>query len=131
MIYINNIIIYNIIRILTTHLQNVQSISEITDAVHAMDKAIEKVLGIKQVKGKKVKRENLRIRKLRDQMKKLRQFITNMANEIHRRRVRRKATNKETKILAELRVTTKSKLTKTEELLTETEKWIDEQGGKK
>ena len=64
-------------------------------------------------------------------MKKLRQFIANMANEIHRRRVRRKATNKEMKILAELRVTTKSKLTKTEELLTETEKWIDEQGGKK
>ena len=66
---------------------------------------------MKQMKRKEGKGENRRIRRLRDQIKKLGQLMAKLANEIHRKRVRRKPTNKEKTILAELKVTTKSKLT--------------------
>ena len=43
----------------------------------------------------RVRGENRKVRKLKGKMKMLRQYIAKMANEIHQRKIWRKATNKE------------------------------------
>ena len=61
--------------------------------------------------------ENRKIRKLKKQVKESRQMVSLFSNEIHRRKVKRKATNREKRILERLRNTTQNQLTKKEELL--------------
>ena len=64
-------------------------------------------------------------------MKMLRQYIARMANEIHQRKIWRKATNKEKKILENLKRKANSDLSSLRELLASKEKWLDELRSKK
>ena len=73
-----------------------------------MGRAIECKMGVKREKGincqsKKPNGGNRRERKLKEEMKSLRQCISKTSNELHRRKQRRKATNKEKKILKTLK----------------------------
>ena len=64
-------------------------------------------------------------------MKMLRQYIARTANEIHQRKIWRKATNKEKKILENLKIRANSDLSSLRELLAAKEKWSDELRSKK
>ena len=95
-------------RILELHLKRVNTIPVITDQVYAMGRAIECKMGVKREKGincqsKKPNGGNRRERKLKEEMKSLRQCISKTSNELHQRKQRRKATNKEKKILKTLK----------------------------
>ena len=83
--------------ILEDHLKSVDSMAEITDAVYAMAKTIEQLMGMNEGRVQRVRGENRRVRKLNGKMKMLRQYIARAANEIHWRKIWRKATNKEKK----------------------------------
>ena len=94
-------------RILDQHMHEVDTIPEITDKVYVMGRAIERKKGIAQKEKKdKVKQKptngNRRERKLKAQMKELRQRIARANNELYRRRQKRKATKKEKKLLKQL-----------------------------
>ena len=87
-------------RILDQYLHGDENIPEITEKVYAMGKAVAIKTGI-VLKEKKAKEKqkppngNRRQRKLKAEMKKLRQQIARASNEIHRRTEKRKATTKE------------------------------------
>ena len=81
--------------ILEDHLKSVDSMAEITDAVYAMAKTIEQLMGMNEGRVQRVRGENRRVQKLNGKMKMLRQYIARTANEIHQRKIWRKATNKE------------------------------------
>ena len=117
--------------ILEDHLKSVDSIAEITDAVCAMAKTIEQLMGMNEGTVQRVRGENRRVRKLNGKMKILRQYIARAANEIHRRKIWRKATNKEKKILENLKRRANSDLSSLRELLAAKEKWLDELRSKK
>ena len=76
--------------ILKNHLKSVDSMAEITDAVYAMAKAIEQLMGMDEERVQRGRGENRRVRKLKGKMKMLRQCIARTANEIHRRKIWRK-----------------------------------------
>ena len=69
--------------ILEDHLKSVDSMAEITDAVYAMAKTIEQLMGMNEGRVQRVRGENRRMRKLNGKMKMLRQYIARTANEIH------------------------------------------------
>ena len=117
--------------ILENHLKSVESMAEITDAVYAMAKTIEQLMGMNEERVQRVIGENKRVRKLKGKMKVLRQCIARKANEIHRRKIWRKATNKEKKMLENLKRMTNSDLSSLGELLAAKEKWLDELRSKK
>ena len=117
--------------ILEDHLKSVDSMAEITDAVYAMAKTIERLMGMNEGRVQRVRGENRRVRKLNGKMKMLRQYIARAANEIHRRKIWRKATDKEKKILENLKRRTNSDLSSLRELLAAKEKWLDELRSKK
>ena len=83
--------------ILEDHLKSVDSMVEITDSVYAMAKTIEQLISMNEGRLQRVRGENKRVRKLKGKMKMLRQYIVRTAIEIHRRKIWRKATNKEEK----------------------------------
>ena len=112
--------------ILEDHLKSVDSMAEITDAVCAMAKTIEQLMGMNEGRVQRVRGENRRVRKLNGKMKMLRQYTARTANEIHRRKIWRKATNKERKILENLKRRANSDLSSLRELLATKEKWLDE-----
>ena len=79
-------------RILDQHMHEVDTIPEITDKVYTMGRAIERKKGIAQKEKKdKVKWKptngNRRERKLKAQMKELRQRIARANNEVYRKRM--------------------------------------------
>ena len=88
-------------RVLANHIKGDEGVPEITDLVYAMGKTIEETLEIEQKKKGITGKENHRIRKLKKKIKKLRQGIARMGNEIFRRKTRRKAIDKEKKILGQ------------------------------
>ena len=95
-------------KILSIYLLNTDSIPEITDKVYAMGRAVSFKLGVGQReqngdRKQKPKEGNRRERKLKLEMKELRQGITRISNELHQRKVRRKASNKEKAILGNLK----------------------------
>ena len=116
--------------ILDKHLGENDDICKLVDAVYAMAKTIEQKLGMKPEgkKGNKIKGKgnNRRIRKLEDKLKKLRQAVARISNEIYRRKTRRKATNKEKEILRMLKDKAGNKLTNDKELSSAKEKWLEE-----
>ena len=76
-------------KILSIYLLNTDSIPEITDKVYAMGRAVSFKLAVGQRKQngdrkQKPKEGNLRERKLKLEMKELRQGITRISNELHR-----------------------------------------------
>ena len=81
--------------ILEDHLKSVDSITEITDAVYAMAKTFEQLMGMNKGRVQRGRDENRTVRKLKGKMKMLRQYIARTTNEIHWRKSWRKATNKE------------------------------------
>ena len=95
-------------QILNLYLPNVDPIFEITDMVYAMGKAVAYTLGVKpkeknQRRAKKAEGGNRRERKLKAEMKRLRQDIARAGNELHRRKQRRKATKREKEMINQLR----------------------------
>ena len=90
-------------RILGRYLVNVNIISEIADKVYAIGKAIVFKLVMKQPERnrtakKDVNGENSREQKLKREVKQPRQWIARTNNDLFRRKIRRKATNKEKEI---------------------------------
>ena len=57
------------------HLKSVDSMAEITDAIYAMVKTIEQLMGMNEGRVLRVRGENRRVRKLKGKMKILRQYI--------------------------------------------------------
>ena len=100
--------------------------AEITDAIYAMAKTIEQLMGLSEGRVQRVRDENRKVRKLKSKMKMLRQCIARTANEIFRRKIWRKATNKEEKMLENLKRITNIDLSTLRGLLAVKEKWLDD-----
>ena len=116
-------------KILRLYLPSADAIPEITDIVYAMGKAVAHATGVKPKerndnRTKKVEGGNRRERKLKAEMKKLRQDIAKSGNELHRRKQQRKATKKEKRIIIELK-TKIEKETTSRNLRTAKEQWLD------
>ena len=94
--------------ILGHYLRGVDTIPEITDKVYAMGKAVEIKMGLPQNVSRRNGRQkpsngNRRVIKIKTEMKVLRQSIARAGNELHRGKQKRKATDKEKKILKDLK----------------------------
>ena len=86
--------------ILGHYLRGVDTIPEITDKVYSMGKAVEIKMGLLQNVSNRNGRQkpsngNRRVRKIKREMKILRQSIARAGNELHRRKQKRKATEKD------------------------------------
>ena len=94
-------------------LENTEDTCKVVDAVYAMGRTIEERKGIKrgdkQKKKNKQNEEIRRVRKMEKQIKEVRQVVSWAANELNRRKIKRKATKKEKKVMQKL------------------EKWADQQ----
>ena len=89
-------------KILEKYLRSADTIREIIDIVYAMGKAVGYVMGVKPKegnhnRGRKAAGRNRRERKLKADMKELRQNIAKTGNELYRRKQQRKASAKEKK----------------------------------
>ena len=98
----------NAIRILDEYLHGDENVPEITDKVYTVGKASAIKSGIVQKQANyrrknKLSNGNRKERKLKAEMKRLRQQITTTSNEIYRRTQKRKATAKEKELLDELK----------------------------
>ena len=117
-------------RILSVYLKEVDTIPEICDKVYAMGRAIGIKLGklVEVNHGNRKKRftngDNRRERKLKKEIKQLRQVVAKASNELYRRRTRRKATKKEKKIIKELKALI-GKETTSYNLRNAREQWLD------
>ena len=90
-------------KVLKKYLVGKETLNDIVNAVYAMGKTVMKIMGVKEKKdGVRLGKANRRERKKLDRIKELRQWIARISNELHRRKQRRKATNKEKKILKDL-----------------------------
>ena len=117
-------------KILNLYLPNVDTIFEITDMVYAMGKAVAYTLGVKpkeknQTKAKKAEGGNRRERKLKAKMKRLRQDIARVGNELRRRKQRRKAAKREKEIINQLRASMDGKEVTSGNLRAAKEQWLD------
>ena len=95
-------------KVLRMYLPSADTIPEITDIVYAMGKAVGYTMGVKSKESngngvRKTEGGNRRERKMKADMKKLRQDIVRAGNELHHRKQQRKATKKEKEILRELK----------------------------
>ena len=109
-------------KILEKHLNNNDDICKVIDAVYAIGRTIEERNGLKRNKKRKEKRknqdgQNRRIRKLVKQIKELKQVIAWTSDEIHRRKIKRKATRKEKEILQKRREWVDQQLNRNEDLI--------------
>jgi hypothetical protein len=123
-------------KILEMYLKNVVAIPEITDKVYAMAKAIAYKLGVKQNeryenRTRKASGGNRRERKLKSEIKELRQDIARTSNELHRRRQRRKASEREKQILKKLETKMNQSKVTSDNLRIMKEQCIDKQRYKK
>ena len=87
-----------------------------------MARTTEERSGMKRTRRKKTKtntqdQRNRRIRKSEEKIKELRQIIAWTANEIHRRKIKRKATTKEKKILRKSKDLSDQQFLRKEELI--------------
>ena len=117
-------------RVLDIYLKEVDNIPEICDKVYAMGRAIGFKLGklvesdSGERKKKSVNRGNRRERKLKKEIKELRQIVAKTSNELYRRIQQRKATKKEKEIIKKLRVLI-DKDTTNYNLRNAREQWLD------
>ena len=98
----------NAIRVLDEYLHGDENVPEITDKVYAVGKASAIKSGIVQKQANYRRKNNpsngnRKERKLKAEMKRLRQQIARTSNEIYRRTQKRKATAKEKELLNELK----------------------------
>lgn len=118
-------------KIMSQYLPSADTIPEITDIVYAMGKAIGYVTGIKPKernennRPKKAEGGNRRERKLKAEMKELRQCVAKTGNELHRRKQHRKSTKREKKILKELAEKINGNETTSKNLRIFREQWLD------
>ena len=99
-------------KILENYLGETDDICKFIDAVYAMGRTVEERSGIKRKKGTKTKQgncmrivnrdENRRIKRNEKQLKEARQMVAWIGNEIFRQDKKRKATEKELKIVAKV-----------------------------
>ena len=118
-------------KILDKHLDNIDNICKVVDAVYAIGRMIEERKGLKRKEKRKGKKNNLdgpnrRIRKLEKHIKELRQILAWTSNEIHRQRVKRKSTKKEREIFQKLKEWANQQLNRNEDLIYVKEKALDE-----
>ena len=111
-------------------MRSADTIPEIIDIVYAMGKAVRYVMGVKprernDNRGRKAAGGNRRERKLKADMKELRQNIARTGNELYRRNQQRKASAKEKKILKDLKTKMNNKDVTSRNLRTAKEQWID------
>ena len=95
-------------KVLRLYLPSVDTKPEITDIIYSMEKAVGHATGVKPKErnengARKAEGGNRRERKLRTEMKRLRQDIARAGNELHRQKQQRKATKKENEIMKHLR----------------------------
>ena len=123
-------------KILALYLRDVDTIPEICDKVYAMERAIASKLGVcvdKEQPGKKKGNAaggNRQKRKLKKEIKELRQKIAKTSNKLYRRKQQRKATAKEKAILKELRTKSHKYMTSSN-LRNVREIWLDQMRYKK
>ena len=116
-------------QILERHLNNTRDICRIVDAVYAMGRAIEDRRGMirkSTINSTSQRGENRRIRKMFKRIKEVRQIVAWTANEIHRRRVKRKATEKEKENVQMLKKWADMELRRENDLKYVKEKALDE-----
>ena len=94
-------------KVLHLCLPSADTIPEITDIIYSMGKAVGHATGVKPKErnkngARKAEGENRQERKLRTEMKRLRQDTARAGNELHRRKQQRKATKKEKEIIKHL-----------------------------
>ena len=117
-------------RVSSIHLDGVDTIPEISDKVYAMGRAIGIKLGKLKNESQinksdyRIKDGNRKVRKLKKEIKSLRQLVAKTSNELHRRKVHRKASQKEKSIIKELRERTKKETT-SYNLRNAKEEWLD------
>lgn len=118
--------------ILSVELKEANDIMKITDTVYAMGKAVAKMTGVKKKEaGRVVPGGNRSERKLRHQIKQLRQLIARTANELHRRKMRRKPTKRERRLLKEIGTRIEGGRIRSDNLRAAKEGWLDELRNKK
>ena len=98
--------------------------------VYAMGKAVAYTLGVRlkeknERRAKKAEGGNRRERKLKAEMKRLRQDIARVGNQLHRRKQWRKATKREKEIINQLRASMDGKEVTSGNLRAAKEQWLD------
>ena len=118
---------------MSVELKEANDIMKITDTVYAMGKAVAKMIGVKKKEaGRVVPGGDRSERKLRHQiMKQLRQLIARIANELHRRKMRRKPTKRERRLLQEIGTRIEGGRIRSDNLRAAKEGWLDELRSKK
>ena len=123
-------------KILALYLRDVDTIPEICDKVYAIRRAIASKLGVRVDKEQPGKKKgnaaglNRRERKLKKEIKELRQKIAKTSNKLYTRKQRRKVTAKEKAILKKLRTKSKKDMTSSN-LRNVLEIWLDQMRYKK
>ena len=117
-------------KILRLDLPSADTIPEITDIVYAMRRAIGYATGIKPKEGnenrpKKAEGGNRRKRKLKAEMKELRQDVARAGNKLHRRKQQRKSTKKEKRIMKEPGTKMNGKEAASKNLRIVKEQWLE------
>ena len=110
-------------------MKEVDEFPEITDVVYAMGKAIAEKIGITKKDRQQKKKSgngNRRERKLKAEMKQLRQKIARISHEMHRRKEKRKGTKMEKRNLADLKKQMGGVTTTNAALASYKEIWIDQ-----
>ena len=114
-------------KILKEYLDDTNDICKVVDAVYAMGRTIEERKGLKRKEKKNIQKgPNRRIRKLEKQIKEIRQILAWTSNEIHRRKVKKKATKKERNIFQKLKTWANHQLNRNEDLVYTKEKALEE-----
>ena len=116
-------------RILGKYLKEVDEIPEIMDVVYAMGKTIPENIGITKKDRQQQKKPgdgNRRERKMKAEMKQLRQKIARISNEMHRRKEKRKATKMKKRNLADLKKQMGGVTTTNAAFASYKEIWIDQ-----
>ena len=113
--------------ILKEYLAQTNYICEITDAVYIMGRNIQERMGIKKKDYQRNNKTsgNRRVQKIQKQLKDKRIMAAQIANEIYCRKMRRKATRKEKKILRQLKIKAENQLKSSESLVNVKEKWAE------
>ena len=115
-------------RILERHLNNTRNICKVVDAIYAMGRAIEDRRGMirkSTINSTSQRGENRRIRKMYKRIKEVRQIVAWTADEIHRRRVKRKTIKKEKENVQTLETWADMELIKENDLKYVQEKALD------
>ena len=118
-------------KVLEKKLENTDDICKVVDAVYAMGRTIAERKGIKQRRKNERKKkqqgeENRRLRRMLKQLKEARQVAAWSANEMNWRKMKRKATMKEKKIVRRLEERADQKMIKNEDLLQFKEKALED-----